>query len=139
MDVSVKDVEVELLIPDKICNREYVVTKEERDSAVVEDPNALDADMLEWYREAMSRGENLHYKFVIDVIAGKCRCGLVGGDNKDMMFCLRDNENLVVFQTSRYTTSPLIIKGVTAGPDLAASGMFTNILCLGRAFIGLQG
>ena len=32
----------------------------------------------------------------------------------------------------------MIIKGATAGPDLAASGMFANLLCLGKAFIGLQ-
>ena len=52
-------------------------TKEEKDSAIVKDINALDATMLERYREAMSRGESLCYKFVIDVVAGKCRRGLV--------------------------------------------------------------
>ncbi len=52
-------------------------TKEEKDSAIVKDINALDATMLERYREAMSRGESLRYKFVIDVVAGKCRRGLV--------------------------------------------------------------
>jgi aspartokinase/homoserine dehydrogenase 1 len=138
MDVSVEDVEVESLIPDEIRNREYVGTKEEKDAAIVEDLKALDATMLERYREAMSGGENLRYKFVIDVVAGKCRCGLVGVDNKDTLFRLRDNENLVAFETSRYTTSPLIIKGAAAGPDLAASGMFADLLRLGRAFVGSQ-
>ena len=33
-------------------------TKEEKDSAIVKDLNALDATMLERYREAMSRGES---------------------------------------------------------------------------------
>ena len=82
--------------------------------------------------------EHLRYKFLNDVVAGKCRCGLVGVDNKDTLFRLRDNENLLAFETSRYTTSPLIINGATAGPDLAASGMFADLLRLGRAFVGLQ-
>jgi len=39
-----------------------VGTKEEKDSAIVKDLNALDATMLERYRVAMSRGESLRYK-----------------------------------------------------------------------------
>lgn len=138
MDVSVEDIEVESLIPDEIRNKEYTGTKEEVDAAIIDDLKALDAPMLERYREAMSRGECLRYKFVIDVATGKCKCRLEGVDNKDTLFRLRDNENLVAFETSRYTTSPLIVKGAAAGPDLAASGMFADLLRLGRAFVGSQ-
>ena len=138
MDVSVEDVEVESLIPDEIKNKEYAGTKEEIDAAIIEDLRALDAPMLERYREAMGKGESLRYKFVIDVATGKCKCSLEGVDNKDTLFRLRDNENLVAFETSRYTTSPLIIKGAAAGPDLAASGMFADLLRVGRAFVGSQ-
>jgi aspartokinase/homoserine dehydrogenase 1 len=127
----VEDVGVESLILEEIRNREYVGTTEEKDSTIVKDPKALDTTMLERYREAMSGGENLRYKFVIDVVAGKCRCGLVGVDNKDTLFRLRDNENLVAFETSRYTASP-------AGQDLSTPGMFADLLRLGRAFVGSQ-
>jgi aspartokinase/homoserine dehydrogenase 1 len=138
MDVSVEDVEVESLIPDEIKNKEYAGTKEEIDAAIIEDLRALDDPMLERFREAMGKGESLRYKFVIDVATGKCKCSLESVDNKDTLFRLRDNENLVAFETSRYTTSPLIVKGAAAGPDLAASGMFADLLRLGRAFVGSQ-
>ncbi len=129
---------MESLILEEICNREYVGTTEEKDSTIVKDLKALDTTMLERYREAMSGGEKLRYKFLIDVIAGKCRCGFVGVVNKDTLFRLLDNKNLVAFETSRYTASPLIIKGAAAGPDLSTPGMFTDLLRLGRGFVGLQ-
>jgi hypothetical protein len=55
----------------------------------------------------------------------------VGVDNKDTLFRLRDNKNLVAFETSRYTASP-------AGQDLSTPGMFADLLRLGRAFVGSQ-
>jgi aspartokinase/homoserine dehydrogenase 1 len=59
-------------------------------------------------------------------------------DSTDTLFRLREDENLVAFQTKRYTSSPLIVKGSAAGPDLTASGMFADFLRLGRAFVGSQ-
>ena len=47
---------------------------------------------------------------------------------------LRKNENLVAFETQRYETSPLIVKGAAAGPDLAASGIFGDLLRLTRSY-----
>ena len=70
-----EDAGVESLILEEIRNREYVGTTEEKDSTIVKDLKALDTTMLERYREAMSGGEKLRYKFLIDVVAGECRCG----------------------------------------------------------------
>jgi len=75
---------------------------------------------------------------VIDVANGKCKLSLEAVDNTDTLYRLRENENLVAFETKRYSTSPLIVKGAAAGPDLAASGMFADLLRLGRAFVGSQ-
>lgn len=138
LDVSVEDVEVESLLPENIQNKEYEGTREEVHAAILEDLKALDGPMLERYREAAAEGKLLRYKFVVDVSNGKCECGLVGVDDSDTLYRLRENENLVAFETSRYTTSPLIIKGAAAGPDLSASGMFADLLRLGRAFAGSQ-
>mmetsp|Transcript_39217 Transcript_39217/g.94377 ORF Transcript_39217/g.94377 Transcript_39217/m.94377 type:complete len:1007 (-) Transcript_39217:293-3313(-) len=138
LDVSLEDVEVESLIPDEIRNKEYSGSTEEVNEAILEDLKALDGPMLERYTEAKSEGRALRYKFVIDVANKKCRCSLEGVDNTDTLYRLRENENLVAFETSRYTTSPLIVKGAAAGPDLAATGMFADLLRLGRAFVGAQ-
>lgn len=135
MNLSVEDVEVESLIPIEIRNKEYNGSKSDIRAAVLEDLKALDSPMLERYKEAASEGKLLRYKFVVDVANGKCKCNLEAVDNKDTLFRLRENENLVAFETSRYTTSPLIVKGAAAGPDLSASGMFADLLRLGRAFV----
>lgn len=133
MDMSVEDVEVESLLPEAMLKKEHANTEE-----VLEDLKELDDDMLNRYKEAKAEDKRLRYKFVIDVPNGKCKCSLEGVGNTDTLYRLRDNENLVAFETSRYTTSPLIVKGAAAGPDLSASGMFADLLRLGRAFVGLS-
>ena len=94
--------------------------------------------MMERWKEAKSDDRLLRYKFVIDVPNGKCKCSLEAVDNSDTLYRLRNNENLVAFETSRYTTSPLIVKGAAAGPELSAAGMFADLLRLGRAFSTFQ-
>lgn len=138
MDISLEDVEVESLIPEDIANKEYTGSTEEVYAAILEDLKVLDAPMLERYKEAAAEGNRLRYKFTIDVANNKCKCSLEAVDNTDTLYRLRENENLVAFETARYTASPLIVKGAAAGPDLSASGMFADLLRLGRAFVGSQ-
>merc|ERR1712013_961276 len=138
LDVSVEDLEVESLLPVAIQNKEYTGTREEVHTAILEDLKTLDGPMLERYREAAAEDKLLRYKFVIDVVNGKYKLSLEKVDSADTLYRLRENENLVAFETKRYTTSPLIVKGAAAGPDLSASGMFADLLRLGRAFVGSQ-
>ncbi|KAL3790376.1 hypothetical protein HJC23_002762 [Cyclotella cryptica] len=138
MDISVDDVEVESLIPEEVRNKQYSGTKDEINDTILEDLKVMDAPMLKRWKEAVDNNLLLRYKFVIDVINGKCRCNLEAVPNTDTLYRLRNNENLVAFETSRYTTSPLIVKGAAAGPELAAAGMFADLLRLGRAFSTFQ-
>lgn len=138
LDVSYEDVEVESLLPDDILNKNYEGTKEEIDAAILEDIKVLDGPMMERYKKAAAEDKVLRYKFVIDGQNGKCKCSLESVDNKDPLYRLREDENLVAFETERYATSPLIVKGAAAGPDLSAAGMFADLLRLGRAFVGSQ-
>ena len=65
----------------------------------------------------------------------ECSVKLVAVDTTSPLFRLKANENLVAFETARYgTNSPLIIKGAAAGPELAAAGIFADLLRLARAF-----
>jgi len=138
MNISVDDVEVESLIPEEMRNKQYSGNKDEINAAILEDLKVMDAPMLKRWKEAVDKNLLLRYKFVIDVINGKCRCNLEAVPNTDTLYRLRNNENLVAFETSRYTTSPLIVKGAAAGPELAAAGMFADLLRLGRAFSTFQ-
>jgi aspartokinase/homoserine dehydrogenase 1 len=135
MDVSIEDVEVESLIPDEILNKSY--PGDERGAinvGVLEDMKQFDDAMLVRLKEAEADGLRLRYKFVIERETGKCKCSLVAVSNTDPLFRLKRNENLVAFETARYAISPLIVKGAAAGPDLAAAGMFADLLRLTRAY-----
>ena len=74
----------------------------------------------------------------IDATTGKCKVELADVERSNPLFRLRFNENLVAFETERYSSSPLIVKGAAAGPELAAAGIFADLLRLTRAFSSLQ-
>jgi len=138
LDVSPEDVEVESLLPEGIAEKVYGGSLEENTAAMIEDLKALDGPMLERWKQAKADDCELRYKFLIDVASGKCKCSLEAVGRSEPLFRLRNNENLVAFETARYKTSPLIVKGAAAGPELAAAGMFADLLRLGRAYSSYQ-
>lgn len=138
LEVNLDDVEVESLIPEEIINKEYTGDKDAVTEAILEDIKCVDAEMLERLKVAEAEDSVLRYKFVIDWATGKCKCSLEEVPSVDPLYRLKTNENLVAFETSRYATSPLIVKGAAAGPDLAASGIFADLLRLTRAYSALQ-
>mmetsp|Transcript_35122 Transcript_35122/g.52428 ORF Transcript_35122/g.52428 Transcript_35122/m.52428 type:complete len:963 (-) Transcript_35122:171-3059(-) len=140
LDVDVKDVEVESLLPEGLADKVYegVEGKTALDAALIEDVKAIDEAMLKRYQEAKANDANLRYKFTIDRESGKCSVSLQAVSKKDPLFRLKKNENLVEFVTTRYEESPMIIKGAAAGPELAATGIFADLLRVTRAFSSLQ-
>jgi len=133
MDVSMEDVHVESILPDSYACNLYD-TGSTHNEKVLDDMKQYDGIMTEKFKAAQAKGCVLRYQFFIDAVSGKCSCTLEEISNKDPLFRLRRNENLVAFETLRYETSPLIIKGAAAGPDLAAAGIFADLLRLTRAY-----
>mmetsp|Transcript_13069 Transcript_13069/g.36783 ORF Transcript_13069/g.36783 Transcript_13069/m.36783 type:complete len:965 (-) Transcript_13069:479-3373(-) len=125
MDVDIEDVEIESFLIGEMA---------EKEDLTVEDLKAIDADMLKKYEAAKAEGRKLRYKFEIEKESGKCRCFLDAVDNKDPLYRLKSIENLVAFETDLYTASPLIVKGAAAGADLAAAGVFSDLLRCTRAY-----
>merc|ERR1712176_1147275 len=96
--------------------------------------DGIDDKMLEKFVTAKNENKRLRYKFVIDRNTKKCRCFLDAVDEKDALYRLKQTENLIQFETNRYDTSPLIVKGAAAGPELNAAGIFSDLLRLTRAY-----
>jgi len=94
--------------------------------------------MLQRLQVAESKGCKLRYKFSIDKESGICKCGLEEVDSADPVHRLGCDENIVILETERYKTSPLIIKGAAAGPNLTAAAIFADILRLARAYSANQ-
>merc|ERR1712205_266561 len=88
----------------------------------------VDEIMLKRFKEAKANDRVLRYKFEIVKETGKCRCYVEAVDFTDPLHRLKSIENLVAFETDRYSVSPLIVKGAAAGPDLAASAIFSDML-----------
>jgi len=125
INVELEDVEVESFLTEEMVANENLKA---------EDLQPIDAKMLEKYKEATANGLVLRYKFEIVKETGKCRCFIHAVDKRDPLFRLKSIENLVAFETDRFSASPLIIKGAAAGPDLAAAGIFSDVLRLTRAY-----
>lgn len=125
MDIELADVELESFLPDDLASR---------DDLSVDDLKMLDGPMLEKFKAAEADGKRLRYKFDIDTETGKCRCFLDSVDRDDPLYRLKNVENLVAFETDRYTASPLIVKGAAAGPELAAAGIFSDLLRCFRTY-----
>ena len=125
MNVELEDVEVEsFLTDDHTTNTDLKA----------EDLQSIDEVMLERRKEAEADNRVLRYKFEIVKETGKCRCFLDAVNNTDPLFNVQSIENLVAFETDRYSASPLIVKGAAAGPELAASSIFSDLLRLTRAY-----
>ena len=125
MDIELGDVEVESFLTDDLAANEDLKPK---------DLESIDEIMLERLQKAKADDRVLRYKFEIVKETGKCRCFLDAVDNTDPLFRLKSIENLIAFETDRYAASPLIVKGAAAGPELAASGIFADLLRLTRGY-----
>ena len=138
-DIEVADCEVVSLIPPEIIEKDYSEHEGSAlNKAILDDLSVVDAPMLERWKAALAKDCVLRYSFEIDAATGKCKVELADVERTNPLFRLRFNENLVAFETERYSSSPLIVKGAAAGPELAAAGIFADLLRLTRAFSSLQ-
>jgi homoserine dehydrogenase len=84
---------------------------------------------------ASSQGNVLRY--VAEVEGGHCQVRLTEMPRDSLMGALRGPDNIVSFQTERYTANPLTIIGPGAGPAVTAAGVLGDILALAREVEGL--
>lgn len=75
---------------------------------------------------------NAELKYVAEFVDGKANVSLQEVDNKHPFSNLQGSDNIVLFFTERYPEYPLIVKGAGAGADVTASGIFADIIRIGR-------
>ncbi|MEO8360971.1 MAG: bifunctional aspartate kinase/homoserine dehydrogenase I [Vicinamibacteria bacterium] len=86
----------------------------------------LDAGIAEQSRAASASGGRLSY--LASVVDGRAEVGLRAVEATSPFASLRGGDNMVAFWTDRYATSPLVVRGPGAGPDVTASGVFADII-----------
>jgi len=91
-------------------------------------PDHDDALTRQW-SEAHARGERLRFVGVVDR-AGHASVRLRGYPVQHPFARLNLTDNIVQFQTRRYSPNPLIVQGPGAGPQVTAAGVFADLLRL---------
>lgn len=86
----------------------------------------LDAVMENRAQDASIDGGRLVY--LASVTDGVAEVGLRRVESSSPFASLRGGDNMVAFWTDRYSTSPLVVRGPGAGPDVTASGVFADII-----------
>nr|MDJ0794665.1 hypothetical protein [Woeseiaceae bacterium] len=81
------------------------------------------------FKEAAAANRQLRYVANLDA-EGNASVGLEAVD-EDHPFCnINLTDNIVQFETARYSANPLVVQGPGAGPEVTAAGVFSDLLRL---------
>ncbi|WP_424494419.1 bifunctional aspartate kinase/homoserine dehydrogenase I [Salinimicrobium sp. GXAS 041] len=75
---------------------------------------------------------NAQLKYVAQLEEGKAKVGLQQVGPEHPFYNLSGSDNIVLFFTDRYSQQPLIVKGAGAGADVTASGIFADVIRIGK-------
>ena len=81
------------------------------------------------YQEATANNRKLRYVATLDA-AGTASVGLDGVSDDHPFSNINLTDNIVQFETERYSANPLVVQGPGAGPEVTAAGVFADLLRL---------
>ena len=80
-----------------------------------------------------AKKENSRLKYVATFENGKASVGLQQIPEGHDFYNLEGSDNIVLFYTDRYEQQPMIVKGAGAGAAVTASGIFADIIRIGKS------
>ena len=119
--IEIGDFPVQNLVPEAL-----------RDCSVEEFLNKLpeyDEEIDSLYKQAAARNMQLRYVAMLDA-DGAAAVGLEAVDDKHPFCNINLTDNIVQFETERYSANPLVVQGPGAGPEVTAAGIFADLLRL---------
>ena len=88
-----------------------------------------DDDMAKLYQKAAAENKQLRYVANLDADGTASVC--LEAVEEAHPFCnINLTDNIVQFETERYSANPLVIQGPGAGPEVTAAGVFADLLRL---------
>jgi aspartokinase/homoserine dehydrogenase 1 len=129
-DLSGIDVARKLIILAREMGLEVEMGAVQVESMVGKNDQAI-ADLV---NSARAQGAVLRYVGTIDA-DGSMSAGLRTYPHEHPFANLTGSDNIVSFQTARYNTQPMIVRGPGAGPAVTAAGVFADLLRL-ASFLG---
>ncbi len=119
--IEISDIPVQSLVPEALVD---VPINEFLDRL----PD-YDSEMDALYQEATAAGKQLRYVAALDA-AGHAAVKLEAVDTSHPFCNINLTDNIVQFETERYSENPLVIQGPGAGPEVTAAGVFADLLRL---------
>ncbi|MEM6718097.1 MAG: bifunctional aspartate kinase/homoserine dehydrogenase I [Bacteroidota bacterium] len=89
-----------------------------------------EAHFQQIFKEANDK--NCRLKYVATFEDGKAKVGLQHIPADHPFYNLEGSDNIVLFFTDRYVAQPLQIKGAGAGAEVTASGIFADVIRIGK-------
>ena len=90
-----------------------------------------DGDMQAIYEKATATGKSLRYVGRLDA-NGNVAVGLESVDASHPFSNINLTDNIVQFESERYSANPLYVQGPGAGPEVTAGGIFAELLHLAK-------
>ncbi len=123
MPLEIAELPVENLVPEELQALDV--------DEFLERLSEIDTAMLERFEAAARDGRKLRYvaRLTAD---GKASVGLEAVNASHPFNNINLTDNIVQFQTARYSANPLVIQGPGAGPEVTAGGVFGDLLRLAK-------
>jgi aspartokinase/homoserine dehydrogenase 1 len=88
-----------------------------------------DQDIEALYNKAIAENKQLRYIASLDA-DGNASVALEAVGEDHPFYNINLTDNIVAFETERYSANPLVIQGPGAGPEVTAGGVFSDLLRL---------
>ncbi len=121
--IEIGDFPVQSLVPEAL-----------RDCAIEEFLDKLaehDSEIETLYRGAVAQNKQLRYVATLDA-DGNASVGLDAVDKQHPFCNINLTDNIVQFESERYSANPLVVQGPGAGPEVTAAGVFADLLRLAK-------
>ncbi len=128
VELELDDVVVDSLVPELLADASV--------EEFLDQLSNFDAPMAERVAAAGKEGRVLRYVANVDVQNGTAEVRLASFDRDHPFANISLTDNIVQFETRRYSENPLIVRGPGAGPDVTAAGIFADLLRLSSMLSG---
>lgn len=123
LDLELKDVEVENLVPEKLQSGTDI-------QAFLKDFIRFDSSFESKRKVAESENKKLRYQAVLENGKVNVKLNAVGPEHP--FYALSGSDNIILLTTERYHERPIVIRGPGAGAEVTAAGVFADIIRIGN-------